>query len=114
MAKTFLTVLLVISGFLAGAWNAGGSTNSELPSGYKMVLVSRGSPSALPLGNKMVLVSRGAASQEGDQKGGACDNVCHIDGRWCRTEVWRCQTIDPSFGCIKDSGCICWNTCSQG
>lgn len=42
MAKTVLTVLLVISGFLAGAWNSGGSTHNALPPGYKMVLESRG------------------------------------------------------------------------
>jgi hypothetical protein len=112
MAKTVLTVLLVISGFLASAWNAGGLTNSALPSGYEMVLVSRGlANSALPTGYRMVLVSRGTARRE-DAKN--CDNDCHIDGKWCPSGIFLCRTIDPSFGCIKDQFCDCYNTCSQG
>src|SRR6266404_500627 len=94
MAKTLLTVLLVISGFLASAWNAGGLTNSALPSGYRMVLVSRGT------------------ARREDAKN--CDNDCHIDGKWCPSGIFLCRTIDPSFGCIKDQFCDCYNTCSQG
>lgn len=99
MAKTVLTVLLVISGFLAGAWNSGGSTHNALPPGYKMVLESRG-------------VARQGGEQE---RGGNCDNNCHITGKWCPYGTWLCRTApDPSFGCIKDTTCDCYTTCSQG
>lgn len=93
MPKKFLAVIVVVSSFVIGAWSGSGSASNALPSGYRMVLVARGN-----------------ARQVGKQ----CDDICHINGKWCPSGIWLCQTIDPSFGCIKNTACDCYNTCSQG